>query len=201
MAIRILYVDLFCGAGGTSTGVERARLQRQKCAKVISCVNHDANAIASHAENHPHALHFTEDIRTLELGPLKAHIERERRRDPGSDRMERSRGRSSRTNRNQPQSGIKQRPRMKSEKAFNVIEKTLFRNGFHSNRLLGQNGNDVMTVYDAITAIELAEQEAEERMRRKAVEVFDQTIRAVLFIEEKDLARYKDMFIYKLNKK
>ena len=82
MAIRILYVDLFCGAGGTSTGVERARLQRQKCAKVISCVNHDANAIASHAENHPHALHFTEDIRTLELGPLKAHIERERRRYP-----------------------------------------------------------------------------------------------------------------------
>ena len=82
MAIRILYVDLFCGAGGTSTGVERARLRSQKCAKVITCVNHDANAIASHAANHPHALHFTEDIRTLELGPMKAHIERERRRYP-----------------------------------------------------------------------------------------------------------------------
>lgn len=54
---------------------------------------------------------------------------------------------------------------MKSEKALKVIEKTLFRNGFPSKRLLGQNGNDVMTVYDAITAIELAEQEAEERMR------------------------------------
>ena len=90
---------------------------------------------------------------------------------------------------------------MKSEKALNVIEKTLFRNGFHSKRLLGQNGNDVMTVYDAITAIELAEQEAEERMQRKAVEVFGQTIRAVLLIEEKDLDRYKDMFIYKLSKK
>ena len=86
--------------------------------------------------------------------------------------MERSRGRSSRTNRNQPQSGIKQRPRMKSKKALIVIEKTLFRNGFHSNRLLGQNGNDVMTVYDAITAIELAEQEAEEQIYRKSVEAF-----------------------------
>ena len=42
----------------------------EKCAKVIACVNHDPNAIASHAANHPDALHFTEDIRTLELSPL-----------------------------------------------------------------------------------------------------------------------------------
>ena len=66
----LLYIDLFCGAGGTSTGVERATLDGEKCAKVIACVNHDANAIASHAANHPHALHFTEDIRTLDLLPL-----------------------------------------------------------------------------------------------------------------------------------
>ena len=39
-------------------------------------MNHDANAIASHAANHPDALHFTEDIRTLELSPLVAHVER-----------------------------------------------------------------------------------------------------------------------------
>lgn len=82
MAIRILYIDLFCGAGGTSTGVERARLRDQKCSKVIMCVNHDANAIASHAENHPDAQHYTEDIRTLALGPLKAGIERARRKYP-----------------------------------------------------------------------------------------------------------------------
>lgn len=82
MAIRILYVDLFCGAGGTSTGVERARLGGRKCAKVIACVNHDANAIASHAANHPNAQHFTEDIRTLNLAPLKGHVEKERRRYP-----------------------------------------------------------------------------------------------------------------------
>lgn len=72
--IELLYIDLFCGAGGTSTGVEHAKLGDEKCAKVIACVNHDPNAIASHASNHPDALHFTEDIRTLELGPLKEHI-------------------------------------------------------------------------------------------------------------------------------
>ncbi|WP_298113255.1 DNA cytosine methyltransferase [uncultured Bacteroides sp.] len=73
---RLLYIDLFCGAGGTSTGVENARILGEQCAKVIACVNHDANAIASHAANHPDALHFTEDIRTLELSPLITHIER-----------------------------------------------------------------------------------------------------------------------------
>lgn len=74
--IKLLYIDLFCGAGGTSTGVENARYADEQCAKVIACVNHDANAIASHAANHPEALHFTEDIRTLELSPLVAHVER-----------------------------------------------------------------------------------------------------------------------------
>lgn len=74
--IKLLYIDLFCGAGGTSTGVENARYNEEQCAKVIACVNHDANAIASHAANHPDALHFTEDIRTLELPPLVAHVGR-----------------------------------------------------------------------------------------------------------------------------
>ena len=55
--IQLLYIDLFCGAGGTSTGVESARHDGRKCAKVIACVNHDANAIASHATNHPDAVH------------------------------------------------------------------------------------------------------------------------------------------------
>lgn len=72
--MNLLYIDLFCGAGGTSTGVNSARLGGEECAKVIACVNHDQNAIASHAANHPDALHFTEDIRTLELSPLVEHI-------------------------------------------------------------------------------------------------------------------------------
>ena len=80
--IRLLYIDLFCGAGGTSTGVHLARHAGAPCAKVIACVNHDANAIASHAANHPDALHYTEDIRTLELSPLFEHLARMRRQYP-----------------------------------------------------------------------------------------------------------------------
>lgn len=73
--INLLYIDLFCGAGGTSTGINTARLDGEECAKVVACVNHDANAIASHASNHPEALHFTEDIRTLDLSPLVSHLQ------------------------------------------------------------------------------------------------------------------------------
>lgn len=80
--IKLLYIDLFCGAGGTTTGVEAARIDGEKCAKVIAYVNHDANAIASHAANHPEALHFTEDIRTLNLMPLVAHLGRCRKQYP-----------------------------------------------------------------------------------------------------------------------
>lgn len=81
---RLLYIDLFCGAGGTSTGVNTARVNGERCAEVIACVNHDANAIASHAANHPGALHFTEDIRTLELSPLVSHLESCRAKNPGA---------------------------------------------------------------------------------------------------------------------
>lgn len=82
MAIKVIYIDLFCGAGGTSTGVHLARHEGEPCAKVIACVNHDANAIASHAANHPDALHYTEDIRTLELSPLATHVALMRRLYP-----------------------------------------------------------------------------------------------------------------------
>lgn len=82
LGISLLYVDLFCGAGGTSTGVESARVENEKCAKVIACVNHDANAIASHAENHPESLHFTEDIRTLDLTELIAYVKEMHKKYP-----------------------------------------------------------------------------------------------------------------------
>ena len=80
--IKLLYVDLFCGAGGTSTGVEYAKMFGRKCAKVVACVNHDANAIASHQANHPDTMHFTEDIRTLELSPLVAHLQKVQKKHP-----------------------------------------------------------------------------------------------------------------------
>lgn len=82
--IKLLYVDLFCGAGGTSTGVEQATLNGEKCAKVVACVNHDPNAIASHAANHPATHHFTEDIRTLAMEPLAQIVRNARREHPAA---------------------------------------------------------------------------------------------------------------------
>lgn len=74
--IKLLYVDLFCGAGGTSTGIELAKINGSKCAKVVACVNHCANAIKSHRANHPDAMHYTEDIRTLDVQPLHECLEK-----------------------------------------------------------------------------------------------------------------------------
>lgn len=67
--MNILYVDLFCGAGGVSTGISKVP---GVC--VAACVNHDPGAIASHAANHPLTLHFTEDIRTLDTSPIVAAL-------------------------------------------------------------------------------------------------------------------------------
>jgi DNA (cytosine-5)-methyltransferase 1 len=53
-----------------------------KCAEVIACVNHDKNAILSHQANHPHTLHFTEDIRTLELSPMVEHLQKMKANHP-----------------------------------------------------------------------------------------------------------------------
>lgn len=68
--ISILEIDLFCGAGGVTTGSERARVNGKKVCKTIACVNHDENAIKSHAANHFGVKHFTEDIRTLDMTEL-----------------------------------------------------------------------------------------------------------------------------------
>lgn len=82
--IELFVIDLFCGAGGLSEGVEEARLNGNRCAKVVCCVNHDKNAILSHDANIPDALHFIEDIRTLELSPINTIIERIRELYPDS---------------------------------------------------------------------------------------------------------------------
>lgn len=60
----VFWIDLFCGAGGTSTGIHFTDIPNMF---VAACVNHDSNAILSHAENHPNTLHFTEDIRDFEV--------------------------------------------------------------------------------------------------------------------------------------
>lgn len=60
-------IDLFCGAGGVTTGIEKARYGRAKIAEVIACINHDPVAIESHAANHLKTIHFTEDIKDFDV--------------------------------------------------------------------------------------------------------------------------------------
>lgn len=77
--MNVYWIDLFCGAGGTSTGIHMANVN----AKVIACVNHDAVAIESHRANHPDCLHFTEDIRDFNVVlKLKKIVEDLRTSDP-----------------------------------------------------------------------------------------------------------------------
>lgn len=76
----LLIVDLFAGAGGTTTGFEMTDGK----AKVIACINHDAVAIESHWKNHPHVVHFEEDIRTLKLHPLRDIVNIQRKQYPGA---------------------------------------------------------------------------------------------------------------------
>lgn len=73
----IYWIDLFCGAGGTTTGIHMAN------AKVIACVNHDEYAIKSHEANHPDCLHLTEDIRDFEvIRKLKVLVDSIRQKEP-----------------------------------------------------------------------------------------------------------------------
>lgn len=67
-----IIIDLFCGAGGTTTGFANANIDGFGIAKVFACVNHDPVAIKSHWANHPDVYHFEEDIRTLDLTELNA---------------------------------------------------------------------------------------------------------------------------------
>lgn len=72
---RVYYIDLFSGAGGTTTGVHLAG------AEVVACVNHDEMAIESHKANHPNCVHFIEDIRDFKVVlKLKQIVERLRNR-------------------------------------------------------------------------------------------------------------------------
>jgi DNA (cytosine-5)-methyltransferase 1 len=60
--MKLKIVDLFCGAGGFTTGVEAAIVNGEKIADVVACINHDPLAIISHEKNHPECKHYTEDI-------------------------------------------------------------------------------------------------------------------------------------------
>jgi len=79
---KVYFIDLFCGAGGVTTGIHRARYNGKKFAKVIACFNHDPMAIASHESNHPDTDHFLENILTADLTRVKALVKKLRKEDP-----------------------------------------------------------------------------------------------------------------------
>jgi len=87
--IQLIYIDLFCGGGGTTTGVHRARHEGEPCAIVAACINHDHNAIRSHKSNHKQTLHFTEDITLLyttgRMTRLISHVEWLRTQHPDAE--------------------------------------------------------------------------------------------------------------------
>jgi DNA (cytosine-5)-methyltransferase 1 len=60
-------VDLFAGAGGTSTGAASIGCD------VLAAVNHWPVAVASHALNHPRAQHHCEDAAVIDPTTLPAH--------------------------------------------------------------------------------------------------------------------------------
>lgn len=72
-------IDLFCGAGGTTTGIEISQTNNI----VVACVNHDDIAISSHLANHSKCKHFTEDIRNFKVVlKLKKIVDRLRKKEP-----------------------------------------------------------------------------------------------------------------------
>lgn len=74
----IFYIDLFSGAGGTTTGIH---LTGNPNIKVVACVNHDTNAIESHKRNHPECIHFIEDVRDPKVVKALLSIVRKLRKD------------------------------------------------------------------------------------------------------------------------
>lgn len=62
--MNIYWIDLFSGAGGTTTGIHLAGIEN---VKVVACVNHDEKAIESHKANHPDCLHLVEDVRDMKV--------------------------------------------------------------------------------------------------------------------------------------
>lgn len=61
---KFLVADLLCGAGGSSTGCQRA-LAELGLEMELVCVNHWGVAIETHKKNHPEARHYCQDIASV----------------------------------------------------------------------------------------------------------------------------------------
>jgi len=62
--MKLLAADLFCGAGGTSTGLVEAALQSGHTMD-LTAVNHWPVAVDTHSENHPAARHLCASLDSL----------------------------------------------------------------------------------------------------------------------------------------
>lgn len=60
----LTFVDLFCGAGGSSTGLVEAGYE------LLLAANHDKIAISSHSANHPDAEHLCADVSQYDMRRL-----------------------------------------------------------------------------------------------------------------------------------
>lgn len=60
-------IDLFCGAGGFSTGAAMAGVQ------VVWAANHWPAAVQVHANNHPHTAHACQDLQQADWTQVPAH--------------------------------------------------------------------------------------------------------------------------------
>lgn len=62
---KFIVIDLFCGAGGTSTGYKYAKYRSKMCSIIAAAINHDEKALKSHWKNNMQVVHFNEDITKL----------------------------------------------------------------------------------------------------------------------------------------
>lgn len=60
----LLVADLFCGAGGSSTGARRT-IEQLGRRMVLTCVNHWDRAIETHKRMHPDARHYCQDVSSV----------------------------------------------------------------------------------------------------------------------------------------
>lgn len=61
MSVPLLIADLFCGAGGSTSGAMRAVRAMGRRAEVVA-VNHWDLAIVTHTQNHPEARHHRANV-------------------------------------------------------------------------------------------------------------------------------------------
>src|SRR4051812_27628248 len=60
-----IFIDLYCGAGGTTTGAIHAA-DELDIELVCTAVNHNVFAISTHSINHPDTQHFCQSVQDVE---------------------------------------------------------------------------------------------------------------------------------------